>query len=105
VPRPESSASSHTRMTPTSSNSSAAHLPARSQNPAPRAPSGGASLLQERLRERKVESARQTRRRSVDLDNERGVQSSPVRGTREERRPSSSGMGKGMGVKQIEEVS
>jgi hypothetical protein len=105
APRPESSASSHTRMTPTSSNSSAAHLPARSQNPAPRAPSGGASLLQERLRERKVESARQTRRRSVDLDNERGVQSSPVRGTREERRPSSSGMGKGMGVKQIEEVS
>lgn len=90
-------------MTPTSSNSSAAHLPARSLNPTPRAPSGGASLLQERLRERKVESARQTRRRSVDLDNERGVQSSPVRGTREERRPSSSGMGKGMGVKQIEE--
>lgn len=105
APRPESSASSHTRMTPTSSNSSAAHLPARSLNPTQRAPSGGASLLQERLRERKVESARQTRRRSVDLDNERGVQSSPVRGTREERRPSSSGMGKGMGVKQIEEVS
>jgi hypothetical protein len=105
--RPESSASSHTRMTPTSSNSSAAHLPARSQNPSTRAPSGGASLLQERLRERKVESARQSRRRSIDMDNERGVQSSPVRGAREERRPSSSGIaaGKGMGVKQIEEVS
>lgn len=92
-------------MTPTSSNSSAAHLPARSQNPSTRAPSGGASLLQERLRERKVESARQSRRKSIDMDAERGVQSSPVR-AREERRPSSSGIaaGKGMGVKQIEEV-
>jgi len=64
----------------------------------------GASLLQERLRERKVESARQSRRRSVDLGGERGVQSSPVK-AKEERRPSSSGAGKGMGVKQIEEVS
>ncbi|KAE9365705.1 hypothetical protein N431DRAFT_352554 [Stipitochalara longipes BDJ] len=92
-------------MTPTSSNSSAAHLPARSQNSSTRAPSGGASLLQERLRERKVESARQSRRRSIDMDAERGVQSSPVRGPREERRPSSSGIvaAKGMGVKQIEE--
>ena len=57
------------------------------------------------MRERKVESARQSRRRSIDMDAERGVQSSPVR-AREERRPSSSGIaaGKGMGVKQIEEV-
>jgi hypothetical protein len=108
-PRPESSTSSHTRMTPTSSNSSAAHLPTRSQNSSARAPSGGASLLQERLRERKVESARQSRRRSIDMGAEKGPQSSPVRGggNREERRPSSSGIiaGKGMGVKQIEEVS
>lgn len=38
---------------------------------------------------------------------ERGVQSSPVKGTREDRRPSSSGIvaGKNMGVKQIEDVS
>jgi hypothetical protein len=104
--RPESSNSAHTRMTPTSSTtSSSAHLPAHNGVRAPS--SGGASLLHERLRERKVESARQSRRRSVDLgsNGERGVQSSPVKG-REERRPSSSGItaGKGMGVKQIEEV-
>jgi hypothetical protein len=95
-------------MTPASSSSSAAHLPNRTQGTSARAPSGGASLLQERLRERKVESARQSRRRSVDVT-ERGVQSSPVKANsgREERRPSSSGIvaGKGMGVKQIEDVS
>lgn len=54
-----------------------------------------------------MESARQGRRRS-DASAERGVQSSPVKANmmREERRPSSSGVsGKGMGVKQIEEVS
>tara|TARA_R110002060_G_scaffold23439_5_gene31743 strand:- start:54 stop:254 length:201 start_codon:yes stop_codon:yes gene_type:complete len=57
------------------------------------------------LRERKVESARQ-RRRSIDMA-DRGVQSSPVKGSREDRRPSSSGIvaGKNMGVKQIEDVS
>jgi hypothetical protein len=105
---PESSTSSNTRMTPASSNSSAAHLPARPHDLTARAPSGGASLLQERLRERKVESARESRRRSVDMT-ERAIQSSPVRTSsgRDERRPSSSGIlaGKGMGVKQIEEVS
>ena len=111
-PRPESSASTHTRMTPTSSNNSSAHLPPRTnQNQGARLASGGASLLQERLRERKVESARQSRRRSVDMtgNGERGVQSSPVKGSsgKEERRPSSSGVtaGKGMGVKQMEDVS
>ena len=38
---------------------------------------------------------------------DRGVQSSPVKGSREDRRPSSSGIvaGKNMGVKQIEDVS
>jgi hypothetical protein len=99
-------------MTPTSSNNSSAHLPPRTtQNPSIRGPSGGASLLQERLRERKVESARQSRRRSVDMSasGERGVQSSPVKASngREDRRPSSSGVttGKGMGVKQMEDVS
>ena len=95
-------------MTPSSStNSSTAHLPR--SNVGARATSG-ASLLQERLRERKVESAQQSRRRSVDLDaGQRGVQSSPVKAlmSREERRPNSSGVtaAKGMGVKQIEEVS
>jgi hypothetical protein len=93
-------------MTPSSSNSSSANLPR--SNGGARAGSG-ASLLQERLRERKVESARQSRRRSVDLGDGGGVQSSPVKANmiREERRPSSSGVapGKGMGVKQIEEVS
>jgi hypothetical protein len=94
-------------MTPQSSsnNSSAAvNIPPR-PNTGRAAP--GASLLQERLRERKVESARQSRRRSVDMGGERGVQSSPIKASasaREERRPSSSGPGKGMGVKQIEEV-
>lgn len=100
--RPESSNSAQMRMTPTSSsNSSSAHLPGR------RAPSasGGASLLQERLRERKVESARQSRRRSVDLsDGDRGVQSSPVKGSGRESVSNGVAVGKGMGVKQIEEV-
>ncbi|CZR58272.1 uncharacterized protein PAC_08163 [Phialocephala subalpina] len=103
-PRPESSASSHTRMTPSSSNSSSIHLP---KNNTGAKGSSGVSLLQERLRERKVESARQNRRRSVDLStsvNVRDVQSSPVKATmmRDERRPSSSGVRDGgMGVKQI----
>ncbi|TVY44303.1 hypothetical protein LOCC1_G005054 [Lachnellula occidentalis] len=105
--RPESSNSANTRMTPTSSNSSSAHLPARAGNiNGTRAPSsGGASLLHERLRERKVESARQSRRQSVDTSNgEKGVHSSPGKasgGRGEERRSSASGLG--MGVKQIEE--
>ena len=105
--RPGSSSSKETRMTPTSSNSSSAHLPRA--NVGARPPSG-ASLLQERLRERKVESARQSRRESVDMGaGEREAQGSPVKlvMARDERRPSSSGVaaGKGMGVKQIEEVS
>jgi hypothetical protein len=88
-------------MTPTSSsNSSSVNLP---RNPSSRGTSGP-SLLQERLRERKVESAK-ARRDSVGTP-ARSTQSSPLKG-REERRPSSSGAGKGlsMGVKQIEEVS
>ncbi|TAQ86302.1 hypothetical protein B7494_g5372 [Chlorociboria aeruginascens] len=109
--RPESSSSSNTRMTPqtSSNNSSSAHLPRSNLNT-----SAGASLLQERLRERKVESARLQRRGSVDTTSNgaRDAQSSPVTAnhnhTREERRPSSSGVGaapskKGMGVKQMEE--
>ncbi|CZT52473.1 uncharacterized protein RSE6_13812 [Rhynchosporium secalis] len=104
LPRPDSSTSSHnTRMTPSSSNSSTAHLPQRVQDLTARGASG--SLLQDRLRERKVESARQ-RRRSIDPAVERGVQSSPVKGSRDDRRPSSSGIvaGKNMGVKQIEDA-
>jgi hypothetical protein len=58
-------------------------------------------LLQERLRERKGESL-MARRRSIDIG-EKTLPSSPLKG-KEERRPSSSGTGKGMGVKQIEEV-
>lgn len=42
------------------------------------------------------------RRRSIDIG-EKTLPSSPLKG-KEERRPSSSGTGKGMGVKQIEEV-
>jgi hypothetical protein len=104
--RPESSASSQTRMTPSSSNSSMAHLPRTNS-----IRGSGTSLLQERLRERKVEAAKQGHRQSVDLSSstERGAQSSPVKATRdlEMRRPSSGGVtsGRGMGVKQIEEVS
>ena len=105
--RPESGSSRSTAMTPSSINGPSAHLP-RSNNPA--RTGSVASLLQERLRERKVESARQSRRRSVDLDNgERYSKSSPVKANmvREEKRPSSSGLipSKAMGVKQIEEVS
>src|ERR1700761_7232625 len=88
--RPESSSSRETRMTPTSSNnSSSAHLP-RSTNGARAGP--GATFLQERLRERKVESAQHNRRRSVDSGaGERDAQSSPAKSlvAREERRPSS----------------
>ena len=57
-------------------------------------------MLQERLRERKGENL--ARRGSIDTT-ERTLPSSPLKG-KEERRPSSSGTGKGMGVKQIEEV-
>lgn len=97
-PRPESSASSQTKMTPSSSNnSSSVNLP-RNQSLSRGAP--GASLLQERLRERKGENL--ARRGSIDTT-ERTLPSSPLKG-KEERRPSSSGTGKGMGVKQIEEV-
>jgi len=63
--------------------------------------SSGATLLQERLRERKVESARSARRASLDMNGESTVPSSPMTATGD-RRPSSSN--KAMGVKQIEEV-
>jgi len=62
----------------------------------------GATLLQERLRERKVESARSARRASLDMNGESAVPSSPMTAAGE-RRPGSSS--KTMGVKQIEEVS
>lgn len=98
-PRPESSASSQTRMTPSSSNnSSSVNLP---RNHSLSRGASGTSLLQERLRERKGENM-MIRRRSIDIG-EKTLPSSPLKG-KEERRPSSSGTGKGMGVKQIEEV-
>ncbi|CAG8983352.1 hypothetical protein HYALB_00000519 [Hymenoscyphus albidus] len=103
--RPESSSSNHTRMTPaSSSNGSSAHLPTRmNPNSSGRTtPSGGASLLQERLRDRKVEASRSLRRGSVDSHHlrDREVQSSPI--TREDKRPSSGGV-KALGVKSMEE--
>lgn len=104
--RPESSSSNNTRMTPaSSSNGSSAHLPSR-MNPNSNGritPSGGASLLQERLRDRKVESSRAMRKGSIDMSHlkDREVQSSPI--AREDKRPNSGGV-KGMGVKSMEEV-
>lgn len=118
---PTSSSSNTTRInmaTPTissqSTNSSSAHLPLAGGRSS--AQSSGAALLQERLRERKGRE----KRLSVDFGSSvnmgRECQSSPVhRGSngsgvmrereREERRPSSSGVGqKAMGVKQMEEV-
>ncbi|TGO85860.1 hypothetical protein BPOR_0357g00060 [Botrytis porri] len=118
--------SSNTRMnmaTPTissqSTNSSGAHLPLGSGRTRESAQSGGAAFLQERLRERKVRD----RRLSGDFSGSgvmaREVQSSPIHRSsgggsgvmreREERRPSSSGVGqpagkKAMGVKQMEET-
>ncbi|EMR84329.1 hypothetical protein BcDW1_7008 [Botrytis cinerea BcDW1] len=99
-----------------STNSSSAHLPLGSGRAS--AQSGGAAFLQERLRERKGRD----RRLSGDFSGSgmmaREVQSSPIHRRsggsgfvqeREERRPSSSGVGqpqgkKAMGVKQMEET-
>ena len=97
--RPESRGSNNTRMTSTTSDGSADHLPQRTHV---------STLLQDRLRERKSESARHSRRVSVDMEStsDRAAQSSPLKSlAREERRPSSSGISKTLGVKQIEEVS
>jgi hypothetical protein len=94
--RPESSGSSNRDIRITPSSSQSGSTSGRGQM---RGVNGG-SLLQERLRERKGE-----RRRSVDAGGERDrVPSSPAM-AKEERRPSSSGGGKSMGVRGIEEVS
>ncbi|KAH8819921.1 hypothetical protein F5884DRAFT_658308, partial [Xylogone sp. PMI_703] len=101
-------------MTPqtSSTNSSTVNLPSRSENHNARRDSGGpgASLLHERIRERKVESARRRSKMQEEAMALREAQSSPVRGTRgnDEARPNSGGTGsssskKGMGVKQMEE--
>ena len=65
------------------------------------------SLLQERLRERKTESARQSRSLSVDLDStgDRTAHNSPARTLNREDRPNSGSISKALGVKQVEEVS
>lgn len=114
--RPESGSSSNTTRMATaanaasSANSSGQNLPSpRLQGTASRNAGGTASLLQERLRERKVETAR-ARRGSADYTAagpRGGIQSSPIRGAdSENNRPSSSGVGgKPMGVKQIDHVS
>ncbi|KAG9231451.1 hypothetical protein BJ875DRAFT_486991 [Amylocarpus encephaloides] len=92
-------------MTPTSSsNGSSAHLPSR-MNPGSTGratPLSGASLLQDRLRERKGEAARHRAHGSMDMSHlrDREVQSSPI--ARDDKKPSSGG-GKRMGVKQVEE--
>lgn len=102
--RPVSSTSASSKMTPTSSEptSSTRSLQLQLRHPGP---SSGSSLLQDRLRERKGDQARLGRHgQSMDMTEDRQVQSSPVRGlcSRDERRPSSSS-GK-MGVKQMEDV-
>ncbi|PQE25998.1 serine threonine kinase domain protein [Rutstroemia sp. NJR-2017a BBW] len=108
------SSNNYTRMTPTlsstSSNGSSGHLPLHSGSN--NAQSGGASLLQERLRERRGRDMRMSADLGRDVDLRREIHSSPSRGSkigRDERRPSSSGVSqpikKPMGVKQMEEVS
>jgi hypothetical protein len=108
------SSNNYTRMTPTlsstSSNGSSGHLPLHSGSN--NAQSGGASLLQERLRERRGRDMRMSADFGRDVDLRREIHSSPSRGSkigRDERRPSSSGVSqpikKPMGVKQMEEVS
>jgi len=128
--RPESSASSHSRLTPQSSNNSSANLQHRSQSgmrdrgrlqdgpSGSRRESPGSSLLQERLKEKKVTRLGE-RHQSADTDvlpDEIGPKGSPQigAGNRPGRdrdgRPGSSGgrplaLGKkGMGLKEMEEV-
>ncbi len=133
VHRPESSASSRSKFTPQSSNTSSANLQLRSQGSLrdreriqdraqdDRREAQGASLLQERLKEKKAARLSE-RRRSRDLDvvvddNATHVtHSSPSRAGQSARigmdhdgRPSSSGgrtfTKKGlMGIKEMEEV-
>jgi hypothetical protein len=129
--RPQSSASSHSRFTPQSSSNSSANLQHRSQNgmrdrgrlqdgaPGTRRESPGSSLLQERLKEKKVARLSE-RRQSADIDmlpDEPGPKGSPQPGAGNrpgrdrDRRPGSSGgrplpVGKkGMGLKEMEVVS
>jgi hypothetical protein len=108
------SSNNYTRMTPTlsstSSNESSGHLPLHSGSN--NAQSGGASLLQERLRERRGRDMMMSGDFGRDTDLRREIHSSPTRGSktgRDERRPSSGGVNqpikKPMGVKQMEEVS
>jgi hypothetical protein len=129
VYRPESSASSHSRFTPQSSNNSSANLQHRRQSgmadrervqgmaQSSRRESPGASLLQERLKEKKV--ARLSERRqstNADVVSDDGMAKTPHTGAESrsgrdrDGRPSSSGGRplpagkKGMGLKEMEEV-
>jgi hypothetical protein len=128
--RPESSASSHSRFTPQSSNNSSANLQHRSQSgmrdrgrlqdggPGTRRESPGSSLLQERLKEKKVARLSE-RQQSADVDvvpDETGAKGSPQTGAGNragrdrDGRPGSSGgrpltLGKkAMGIKEMEDV-
>lgn len=101
-----------------STNSSSAHLPLGSGSGRTSAQSGGAALLQERLRERKGRERGLSGEFGERANMAREVQSSPIHRSsgsgsgvmRDERRPSSSGVGqpgkKAMagGLKQMEEV-
>lgn len=85
-------------MTPPQSSSNST---ASSSRPSTGAIAPGASLLQQRIQERKGESRRQSLRASIGAAGvDRGPNSPAM--VNGERRPSSSG---GMGVKQVEEVS
>lgn len=129
--RPESGASSHSRFTPQSSNNSSANLQHRNQSgmrdrgrlqdgaPGSRRESPGSSLLQERLKEKKV-ARLSDRHQSADvhvLPDEAvpkgSLQSGAGNRPRRDRdtRPGSSGgrplavSKKGMGLKEMEVVS
>jgi len=128
--RPESSASSHSRLTPQSSNNSSSNLQHRNQSrvrdrgrlqdgpPGTRRESPGSSLLQERLKEKKVARLSE-RHQSADADvlpDEAGAKGSPQLGAgnrlardRDGRPGSSAGRSlllgkKPMGLKEMEEV-
>lgn len=128
--RPESSASSHSRFTPQSSNNSSANIQHRSQRgmrdrgrlqdgpPGIRRESPGSSLLQERLKEKKVARLSERHHSAVVdvLPDEARPKGSPQIGSGNrpgrdrDGRPGSSGgrplaLGKkGMGLKEMEDV-
>lgn len=125
--RPESRASSNSRLTPQSSNNSSTNLQYRSQiglrdrernqerTPSDRRDSPGALLLQERLREKKAALKNERRSNGDELEDDSTLRSSPMNssigrsGRDRDRIPSATGerplSKKGMGVKDMEEVN